>query len=162
MATSAPPGMPNRFDVVVFKYPGNPQKSQTPMNYIKRLCGLPGETIGIFDGDLYVLPAGTLTYPNRPQPTDSKNLWMGKGIAQSYGERDYTYTDDDEAIRLFHQGKFQILRKSPDLILATRRIVYDNDHQAEDLVGKVDPRWAEDLGEKAKPRPAGLQQLGAG
>lgn len=40
---------PNRWDVVVFKNPPNPQE-----NYIKRLIGLPGETIEIIDGDVYV------------------------------------------------------------------------------------------------------------
>ena len=39
---------PERWDVVVFKFPGNAQ-----MNYIKRLVGLPGETIRVFQGDLF-------------------------------------------------------------------------------------------------------------
>lgn len=40
---------PKRWDVVVFKYPGNAQT-----NYIKRLVGLPGETLKIYQGDLFV------------------------------------------------------------------------------------------------------------
>jgi signal peptidase I len=40
---------PQRWDVVVFKFPGNAQ-----INYIKRLVGLPGETLRIFQGDLFV------------------------------------------------------------------------------------------------------------
>lgn len=43
---------PARWDVVVFKFPGNAQ-----MNYIKRLVGLPGETIRVFQGDLFVKDA---------------------------------------------------------------------------------------------------------
>lgn len=39
---------PDRFDVIVFKFPNNPQT-----NYIKRLAGLPGETIRIHNGDLF-------------------------------------------------------------------------------------------------------------
>lgn len=39
---------PERWDVVVFKFPGNAQ-----INYIKRLVGLPGETIRVFQGDLF-------------------------------------------------------------------------------------------------------------
>lgn len=46
---------PQRWDVVVFKNPqdsdGKPPYSQ---NYIKRLVGLPGESLLILDGDLYV------------------------------------------------------------------------------------------------------------
>ena len=39
---------PERWDVIVFKFPGNPKQ-----NYIKRLVGLPGETISVFGGDIY-------------------------------------------------------------------------------------------------------------
>ena len=40
---------PQRWDVVVFKFPGDAK-----MNYIKRLVGLPGETLRIYQGDLFV------------------------------------------------------------------------------------------------------------
>jgi signal peptidase I len=40
---------PERWDIVVFHYPGDAQ-----MNYIKRLVGLPGETLRIYQGDLFV------------------------------------------------------------------------------------------------------------
>ncbi|MCA9096566.1 MAG: signal peptidase I, partial [Planctomycetaceae bacterium] len=41
-------GNPQRFDVVVFKFPEDPK-----ISYIKRLVGLPGEIITISRGDLY-------------------------------------------------------------------------------------------------------------
>lgn len=44
---------PQRWDVVVFRYPEEPEVS-----YIKRLVGLPGETIRIAHGDVYVRPPG--------------------------------------------------------------------------------------------------------
>jgi len=40
---------PKRWDVVVFKDPANPGS-----NIIKRLIGLPGETVEIIDGDIYI------------------------------------------------------------------------------------------------------------
>ena len=40
---------PRRWDVIVFKYPGD-----ASTNFIKRLVGLPNETIRIFHGDIYV------------------------------------------------------------------------------------------------------------
>lgn len=41
-------GAPERWDVIVFKYPGNAKQ-----NYIKRLVGLPGETLYIEKGDVF-------------------------------------------------------------------------------------------------------------
>ncbi|MEO8498467.1 MAG: signal peptidase I, partial [Planctomycetota bacterium] len=43
---------PERWDVIVFKYPGNAKQ-----NYIKRLVGLPGETIQIRHGDIHTIAA---------------------------------------------------------------------------------------------------------
>jgi len=44
---------PKPWDIIVFKYPGD-----ATMNYIKRLVGLPGETISIRDGDLWIHQPG--------------------------------------------------------------------------------------------------------
>lgn len=41
-------GEPERWDVIVFKYPGDAKQ-----NYIKRLVGLPGETVRIHHGDVF-------------------------------------------------------------------------------------------------------------
>ena len=41
-------GDPQRWDVIVFKFPGNAKQ-----NYIKRLVGLPGETLQISGGDVF-------------------------------------------------------------------------------------------------------------
>ena len=41
---------PERFDIIVFPYPGDPE-----MRYIKRIIGLPGETVQIGqDGTIYI------------------------------------------------------------------------------------------------------------
>lgn len=44
---------PERWDVVVFRYPEDPE-----ISYIKRLIGLPEEVIRIYFGDIYVKPPG--------------------------------------------------------------------------------------------------------
>ena len=43
---------PERWDVIVFKFPGNPKQ-----NYIKRLVGLPGETLTLDHGNVYRVTA---------------------------------------------------------------------------------------------------------
>ncbi|MBU0755297.1 MAG: signal peptidase I [Planctomycetes bacterium] len=67
-------GHPQRWDVIVFKYPLDQSK-----NYIKRLIGLPGERVTIQKGDIYIngrierKPEGAINavlkevYPNKGQ-----------------------------------------------------------------------------------------------
>ncbi len=50
-AYEPPFGEPERFDVIVFKYPGNAKQ-----NYIKRLIGVQNETIKIEHGDIFIKP----------------------------------------------------------------------------------------------------------
>jgi signal peptidase I len=53
-------GEPARWDVVVFKYPGDPPsvppalRTDARTNYIKRLVGLPGETVRVQHGDIWI------------------------------------------------------------------------------------------------------------
>ena len=55
-------GPPERWDVVVFRYPEEPEVS-----YIKRLVGLPGETIRIYHGDVFVKSRGERQIHAGPQ-----------------------------------------------------------------------------------------------
>ncbi|MCC7146372.1 MAG: signal peptidase I [Phycisphaeraceae bacterium] len=61
---------PQRWDVVVFKNPTNPNE-----NYIKRLVGLPGESIWIVDGNIYV---------RRP---DQPSWQVARKLDRRHGER---------------------------------------------------------------------------
>jgi signal peptidase I len=45
---------PQRWDVVVFKSPAQPEVYQYTQNYIKRLVGKGGESVMLLDGDVYV------------------------------------------------------------------------------------------------------------
>jgi signal peptidase I len=141
---------PNRLDVVVFKYPGDshtgnlfprsgPMKNHTPMNYIKRLVGLPGETIAIHRGRLYVLPPGSgIEYGDWKQAQTDEELRI------KLWQWDYMHNNDPKAEELFKQEKFTIIRKPPETMLSMRRPVYDNDHPAKDLQGVLPPRWSGD------------------
>ena len=61
-------GNPERWDVIVFKFPGEAQQ-----NYIKRLIGLPGETIKIHGGNIYVQSPGSSSFEIARKP-DAKLL----------------------------------------------------------------------------------------
>jgi signal peptidase I len=50
---------PQRWDVVVFKAPPDPELWHYSQNYIKRLVGRPGETLLILDGDVYASQGST-------------------------------------------------------------------------------------------------------
>jgi signal peptidase I len=149
---------PNRLDVVVFKFPGDsptpfphsgPVRNHAAMNYIKRLVGLPGETIAIYRGRIYALPPGSgVEFDDwkEAQGDPEKMMMLWQQQHQHSNESDMR-----KARELFdlgppdkdgEPGKFTILRKSPETMLAMRRPVYDNDHQAKDLKGVLPSRWS--------------------
>lgn len=47
---------PERYDIVIFKYPDDPD-----LLYIKRIIGLPGETVVISGGEVYVIDSSVVT-----------------------------------------------------------------------------------------------------
>jgi len=135
---------PRRYDVVVFKYPDKPLKNQVPTNYIKRLLGLPGELLAIFFGRIYRCddePSQELRreFTEVARAENPLDLWKTDHV---HPDKDNMHRDNKDALALFKAGNFKILRKPPDTMLAMRRIVYDNDHQAKDLQGVLPPSWA--------------------
>jgi signal peptidase I len=56
---------PSRWDVVVFHYPEKPEE-----NYIKRLIGLPGETLRIWYGDIFIKPPGSPDFQIARKPLE--------------------------------------------------------------------------------------------
>jgi signal peptidase I len=119
-------GDPQRWDVIVFKFPGEAQQ-----NYIKRLIGLPGETIKIQGGNIYVkapdaadfriarkpdpklltllqivhdadYPAATLIksgWPARWRPYGSDNAWQSDELGQVHT---LASTDSEALLRYHH------------------------------------------------------------
>jgi signal peptidase I len=69
---------PQRWDVVVFKappdQPANGPQFQT--NYIKRLVGLPGETLEVLDGDVFISKDGGQTFTIQTRPREAQDaMW---------------------------------------------------------------------------------------
>jgi signal peptidase I len=140
-----------RHQLLIFDYP-EPVPGGGKLQYVKRLVGLPGETIGLHRGKLYV--SSQLTYPeNATAAADElrRNMYTDDERALEQLQRDVRLPEADKG------RKFTIVRKGPQQILALSRLVYDNDNQAKDLVAaKLPPRWSADDGWKpdnlAEPR----------
>ncbi len=138
---------PRRLDVVVFKFPVQPQKDYEPMNYIKRLIGLPGESLAITNGDVYALSASkSPKFPPSTEPLEPIPGLNGQPELRR-AEAHLNLKKDLEARMFFQKHPFQIIRKPPKIMLAMRRIVYDANHPAKDL---TEPKWDRWVGEAWK------------
>jgi signal peptidase I len=150
---------PKRHQVIVFKFPESPQRYMTAMNYIKRCMGLPDETIAIVDGDLYVSRGkfhfDDTSIPNKARP--EVDLWRPQ----------FLHFNDDAAVNHFAEsvkrhiagkslpGDFEIVRTPPDVMLAEKRLVFDNDFQPASQANRIQrwefsdaTRWASNNGTK--------------
>lgn len=138
---------PERFDLLVFEYPGeqeprfapNPAAPVRPILYLQRLIGKPGETLAIHRGKLFLLP-----------PEKAKELGLYHDDKDDNGEADrpsglwrpfFMHRNDEPALKAFAEGKFKILRKPARLVESMGRLVHDNDYQASDLAGPEAKRW---------------------
>jgi signal peptidase I len=135
-------GEADRHGLILFRYPEEESKG---ILYVKRLVGLPEETVAIFNGDLYV---GRVDYPedgDHPRPPWPADRW----------KPEYTYPNDPAALTALRNGEFRIVRKPPAAVLAMRRIVHDNDFPAADLAKPELQRWvAEAVGGWRPDNPA--------
>jgi signal peptidase I len=81
---------PKRWDVIVFKFPGDGN-----MNYIKRLTGVPGEVVRVYQGDLFTKP---LDAPDGDFAIERKPADTAAAMLQLVHDTDY------EASALFEAG----------------------------------------------------------
>src|SRR5262249_3341844 len=102
-----------------------------------------GETIAIHRTKIFIAKPGVIDYSGYDPPADLLKAW----------QREYRYHDAAEAVAAFNASKatgfkpgsvFELVRKSADMVLEMRRLVYDNDHQSKTLIAQGAPsRWAE-------------------
>ncbi|MEK7622222.1 MAG: signal peptidase I [Patescibacteria group bacterium] len=117
---------PTRGEVIVFRYPRNPSKF-----FIKRVIGLPGETVTISDGEVHIKSGQTETtwsYPDIPtEATDSRNVYtLGPGQyfvlgdnrsmsldSRAWGSVDRELIKGRVLVRLFPFDRISFLPASP-------------------------------------------------
>ena len=105
---------PKRWDVVVFLFPGNGLD-----NYIKRLAGLPGETIEVIDGDVYI--DGRI---DRKPPKVQRELWIpvfDNDYQRARPGQGWPRWQADSDIERLHNGRLLRLNARD----AQRTITYD-------------------------------------
>jgi signal peptidase I len=119
---------PARFDLVAFVYPVRAGEKGEQIKYVRRVVGLPGETVAIASGRLYALP-----------PDKGPRFDDGAVPERDRWQYPYMHVDDPQALERWDKQEFRPLHKPPEVVLALRHIVYDNDHPAQDL--KDSPRW---------------------
>lgn len=131
---------PARHSVVVYKYPPAwyEEKPKT-VYYVSRILGLPGDTIALSYGRGYA--CRDLVY--RDDKIDAQERW----------HREFMHQDDPKALKLFGDGKFRIIRKSPDMMLFLRLPVHDNDF----LPKKGPQHWTAERGSDWKKDTRGFR-----
>jgi signal peptidase I len=105
---------PERGDVVVFRYPLDPSKS-----YVKRVVGLPGDTIGMRAGVLYVNgKRRDEEYVQHVQPGgdyyDPSFEWQRAYLAPGVDARAYRPTRDDWGPIVVPEGKYFVMGDNRD------------------------------------------------
>lgn len=98
---------PRRWDVAVFKNPG-----EAKQNYIKRVVGLPNETVVVCHGDIH---------------TSKQELSLG-------------VADATMVAQLQQSGELRIERKPPEKVEAMMQVVHDNDYLPAGLAPRWEPQ----------------------
>jgi len=74
---------PERGDIIIFKYPDDPKQT-----YVKRIVGMPGETVEIRDGITFI------DGEPLPEPYINENYWLGSIEGERYNSGPFEVPED--------------------------------------------------------------------
>ncbi len=105
---------PERRDIVVFEFPLDPSK-----NYVKRVIGLPGDTVAMRAGELYVNGQRQReSYVRHTQPDgnyyDPQFEWQRGYLARNIDRARYHPTRDDWGPVIVPEGKYFVMGDNRD------------------------------------------------
>lgn len=83
---------PQRGEVVVFKYPNDPSQ-----RYIKRIIGLPGETLEIKSGEIYIYNDGSAQLLDELEYL-SQNVYTQGDLKITLGQEEYFVLGDNRSL----------------------------------------------------------------
>lgn len=114
-------GDPQRWDVAVFKFPGRAKD-----NYIKRVVGVPDETLVVYRGDVL---------------TAHGDEARGRVADELFGEAAHSDRrhSSDAVLAMWRDGAVELQRKPPAKARAMLQLVHDNNYLAP---APMPPRWA--------------------
>ena len=117
-----------RGDIVVFEYPNGFEylESEGQVNYIKRCVGLPGDTVLIREGRVFV-NGRELTQPAHARLSDGKFLSLNTGVHLLPGGKGYTEDDYGPVVVPRSGDRIQLNAGSID---DWRSIIYLEGHRA--------------------------------
>lgn len=112
---------PQRGDIVVFKYPLDEKK-----NYIKRVIGLPGETVKIVDSKVYIYDTETNELKEELQEDYLKEDWVviNDGYVFEIPEDRYLMIGDNRNHSADAREWQSIVKNNPDVYGTDENIIY--------------------------------------